>query len=527
MKTTRKYLNIKALSAFLILTISLLSCNTDDEDDVLFTGDTYQNILQYIERNSEYSSFMEIVNAGKMNDVLSSYNSSGGITFTLFLPTNDAVTKFIDENDQFSSLEALLQDTEYAAEVVRYHLVNGPTPSQDFPNGALADKTISNYFLTITFREENDEVTFAVNDESQVLLTDIEMANGIIHTIDKMLTPIVYTSYQWLEQNTGYSIFYELLSKCGLADTLNAFELDELGRAVYNEYTLYAESDMLYSQNGILSFEDLIKTIDPTATTDQDFTDLENSVNKFARYHILERSIFLDEFSSSVYNTYGDLPVSVELDEILKVNAGTMVFDSIFTNGDTTLVDYLQIKEQESNIVTRNGAIHQLDHVLFPYLPGRQTVSYQFYEEPVINGLRNIEGDHILSDEDLEYISLIGTRNIVYVKSPTDLTGNSNNDYVGFAGDVDFSFRTPKILAGRYTLKLAVQRGYSYLASIQTIVDDKKVGVVVDLTEDNQQRFRTVTLGTVEFSDFSSHTVKISTIIPGWVLIDRIIFEPI
>ena len=126
----------------------------------------------------------------------------------------------------------------------------------------------------------------------------------------------------------------------------------------------------------------------------------------------------------------------------------------------------------------------------------------------------------------MEYISLIGTRNITYVKSPTNISGCSNNDYVEFTGDVDFSFRTPKILAGRYTLKLAVQRGYNYLASIQTIVDDKKIGVVLDLSGD-QQQFRTVTIGTVEFSEFSSHTFKISTVIPGDVLIDRIIFEPI
>jgi hypothetical protein len=327
-----------------------------------------------------------------------------------------------------------------------------------------------------------------------------------------------------VEQSSDFSIFSELLNKCGLADTLNAFVLDELGREVYNEYTLFAESNSLYTANGISSFDDLIKKID--ASAGQDFTNPANAVNKYARYHILEKSVFLDEFATEVYNTYGDLPVSVDLDDILKINKGTMVFDSIINNGDTLLVNYLQVDEDNSNIVTRSGAIHQLDHLLYPFLPGRKTVTYQFYEEPVINALRDVEGNHTINIEDLEYISLIGTKSLTYAKSPTAISGNSNADYIYFSGDIDFSFVTPKILAGRYTLKLVLQRGYSYLASIQALVDDKKVGVVLDLKLDNAE-FRTFTLGTVEFSDFNSHTVKLSTVIPGRVLIDRIIFEPI
>lgn len=526
MKINRNYFNRKLIYVFWVALFGLVSCNNDDEADVLFTGDSYQNIMQYIEENQDYSSFTKIVYAGKMVDALSAYNSNGGVGYTLFLPTNEAITKFISESDRYTSFEALLADTEYAAEIVRYHLVNGNTPSKDFPNGALESKTISNYFLTITFREENGVISFAVNDVSKVLTTDIVLDNGTIHTIDKMLTPVVFTSFQWIEQGSDFSIFSELLKKCGLEDTLNAFELDELGREIYSEYTLMAESNSLYESKGISSFDDLIHAIDPAATASQDFTSLSNAINKYARYHILEKSVFLDEFATEVYNTYGELPLSVDLDDILKVNTGVMVFDSIIGAGDTVLVNYLQINTEESNIVTRSGAIHQLDQLLFPYLPGRKTVTYQFYEEPVINGLKDIEGNHTISDDDLEFISLIGIKNLTFVKSPTEITGNSNNDYIELSGDVDFSFVTPKILAGRYTLKIVIQRGYSYLANVQTYVDGKKVGVVLDPTTDTRV-FRTFPLGTVEFSDFSTHTVKIRTIIPGRVLLDRIIFEPI
>jgi uncharacterized surface protein with fasciclin (FAS1) repeats len=526
MKANNRSVNKKILYALLVMLTSLLSCTPKDELDVLFTGDSYTNLMQYVEANPDFSSFNKIVNAGKMKDALSAYNSNGGIDYTLFLPTNDAVTKFIDGNENYSTLDDLLKDAAYCTEIVRYHLVNGRIFSNEFPNGALANKTISNYYLTIYYKEENNAITYSVNGESKVVNRDIDLANGTIHTIDKMLTPVVFTSYQWLQKASEFSIFSELLSKCGLADTLNAYEVDELGRQTYNEHTIFAESNSLYAKNNITSFEQLALSINPAANMLENFTNPANLVNKYARYHILEKSVFLDELISGVYNTYGDFPVAVDLNDIIKLNTGTKVFNTIINNGDTTVINYLQVDLNKSNIVTRSGAIHQLDHLLFPFLPGRQSVTFQFYEEPVINALRTVQGDHLIVDEDLDFINLTGTKSLNYYKSATAITGNTNADYIKIAGNFEFSFTTTKILAGRYRLKFVMDRGISTYASVQTYVDGQKVGVVLDLSKDTPG-FQTFTIGNVESFDFRTQTVKISTVIPGTILIDRIIFEPI
>ncbi len=518
MRINRKYCNLNVLFFSFVFLFGVVSCKPVEED-VLFRGDTYKNLMQYIDENPNFSSFKSIAEAGKMNDALSSFNTNGGVDYTLFLPTNDAVSAFISGNSSYSDLNALLQDKEYCAEIVRYHLVNGRISSKDFPNGALANKTISNYFLTISFRESNNAVTFAVNDVAKVLITDIALSNGTIHTIDKMLTPVVYTSYEWLAINNDFKIFSELLSKCGLADTLNAFETDELGRKVYNEYTLFAESDALYAANNITSFDALIQRIDPSGNTD--YTNPSNLVNKYARYHILETSVFLDEFKAGVYNTYGDFPIGVDVsNNNLRFNPRTI------TDGGVSTVFFLQVNLDNSNIVTRSGSIHQLDQLLFPYLPGRQTVTYQFYEEPVVNALKTVEGEHYILAQDLTNISLIGARGFHYVRLTAGLSGLTSNDYLRLLGDVEFSFTTPKILAGRYTLRLVMDRGRANYASVQAIVDGQNVGVVTDLTKDKAE-FRNFVIGTVDFSDFSTHTVKLKTVIPGTLLIDRIIFEPI
>lgn len=526
MKTSRKTCHITILFATLIVSISIFSCKPQVENDILFTGDKYENIMHYISTNADYSSFVKIVRSGKMADALSSYNNNGGIDYTLFLPTNGAVEKFISENESYNTLDELLQDAGYCSEIVKYHLVNGRIPSTDFPNGALANKTISNYYLTIFFRETDNAITYAVNDESKIMVKDIKLSNGTIHIIDKMLTPVVYTSYQWVEKNSKFSIFSELLSKCGLRDTLNAYELDELGRKVYNEYTLLAESDSLYASNAILSFNDLVTKIYSTGVVDQDFTNKNNLVNKFARYHVIEKSVFLDEFITEVYNTYGESPISVDLDGILKFNTGTKNFDSIVVNNVKTYINYIHIDLEKSNIVTRSGAIHQLNQVLYPFIPSRKAVTFEFYEEPIIKTLSSIEGDHIINSADLKNISLVGLNSFNFINSSAGISGVLNTDYLKMTGSFDFIFKTPKILAGRYTMQLVVKKGDASYASIQTKVDNQNVGLIVDLSDDISV-FRVVTLGIVEFWDFNSRIVKLSTIIPGAVLIDRIIFEPI
>jgi uncharacterized surface protein with fasciclin (FAS1) repeats len=531
MKDKIKLNKLAVLNVFFVLLTGALSCTDTTEEDVLFTGSSYENIMQFIDTDADFSSFAKIVKSGRMEDVLSAYNSNGGNGYTLFLPTNEAVAKFINESERYATLEALVQDATYAAEIVRYHLVNGRIPSFDFPNGALPDRTISNFFLTIVFREVNGTITYAVNDEARVLTPDINKNNGMIHTIDKMLTPVVFTSFQWVDQSEDFTIFAELLSKCGLEDALNAYVLDELGREVYNEYTMFAESNALYAANGILSFDDLVKTIDPLASASDDFTNTSHAVNKYARYHMLERSVFLDEFATGIYNTYDDFPISVDLDSIIKINIRTKVFDMIINHGDTIIINYLQVDLNNSNIVTKSGAIHQLDHLLYPFLPGRRTVTFEFYEEPKINALRNEPGTTTIYQDELEYISLIGTSSLLYTKSQTSI-GAFNNDYIEIRGDVDFIYKTPKILPGRYNLILRLQRGNSYLSSIQTFVDNQKVGIVIDAAQ-GSVTWTNFNVGTVDFADNTTHTIKLNTIIPGnlnspgRIIIDRIILEPV
>ncbi|MCK4921685.1 MAG: fasciclin domain-containing protein [Bacteroidales bacterium] len=498
------------------------------EEDVLFTGDEYQNILQYIEKNKEtYSSFLEIVEVGKMMDVLSSYNSNlDGDAYTLFLPDNDAVESLISSMPQYGSLDEMLLDTVFTKALVRYHVVNSEINSADFPNGSLPKKTLSNDFLTVRFIDQGDEVLYSINGESVVVQRNIQMSNGIIHRIDKMLLPVVYTAYEWLQVNkkNGFQIFSELLEITGLEDTLNHYELDELNFKVYKDYTLFAESDELYEQYGIYSIENLIDTIGPDNT---DYTHKDNLLNKFTRYHILNGGVFIDDFKTSLYNTYGDYPISVDFDQDLKFNMGSDVYETVIVGEDTTQIYYLTIDLERSNKLTKTGPIHQLDYILHPFLPGRKTETFQFFDEVEINKLRRDDGTTPIRKEDLNNIELFGVDKITYTKGTK---GPNNTDYIKISGNFEFTYTTPQILAGAYEVTLRAHRNDIKNASLLVYLDGEKLGTLVDLTSGSlaSNDFNPVfEMGTIDFAEYQQHEIRLISLVPGILMLDYIRFTPI
>ena len=95
-----------------------------------------------VDNDSMFSSFQRILEAGGIDKTLSAYNPDG-LDYTLFLPTNEGIDRFIEESDRFSSLEELLADQAYVSAFSRYHAVNMGIKSDDFPFGALPDYTLS------------------------------------------------------------------------------------------------------------------------------------------------------------------------------------------------------------------------------------------------------------------------------------------------------------------------------------------------------------------------------------------------
>ncbi len=517
---------IKRLSIWWILWICLLACVISCEPDSgnsSFVDEDLTTISHYIEDHQvEYSSFWELLISTEMKGALTAYNPNGN-GYTLFMPNNHAFEKYITENDQYTSFKALLDDRNFSRLLIRYHLVNRSFQTNDFPLGALSDTTYTGDFLTIGFSQNLDSTVYRVNNVAPVVESNIELINGYIHVIDEVLEPVAFSSYDWLLQNEDYSILAEALTITGLADTMGIMTYNQTGNLVKNLYTVLAEPDSIFHKAGIQNMDDLILRYNSPG---HEYDDVENDFYQFVAYHLLESSYFLDEFSDvSNYNSYANSPVQISAGFEIKINPGVDTLDIIVDKGDTTIINYVRLDMVESNILTKNGAIHILKDVMELFVPGRTTTTLQFYEETRINELKNEVGEHELIDpESMEVLNWTGPESILYIKSSSGIPANSN-DYIEIDGNFTISYTIPQILPGKYTVRLKTHRSNSENATIQIYIDGNRLGSSFDLTSGGNP-YDTFTVGSTEFFGYEEHLVSIHTLLPGVLIWDFIQFLP-
>jgi uncharacterized surface protein with fasciclin (FAS1) repeats len=126
----------------------------------------------------EADDFNTLVTAVIEADLVTALKGDG--PFTVFAPTDEAFANLPD-----GVLEGLLADKEQLANVLLYHVVSGKVMASDVVTMDGAEVG--------TLLGENIEISIEggnvyIND-SQVVVTDIEASNGVIHVIDTVLVP--------------------------------------------------------------------------------------------------------------------------------------------------------------------------------------------------------------------------------------------------------------------------------------------------------------------------------------------------
>ena len=102
-------------------------------------------------------------------------------TFTVFAPTDDAFALLGQD-----TIDALLADPDTLTDILLYHVIAGQAVDAETAL-SLAGTTVemaNGDIVALTIRDGN----LFINN-SQVITTDVEASNGIIHVIDVVLTP--------------------------------------------------------------------------------------------------------------------------------------------------------------------------------------------------------------------------------------------------------------------------------------------------------------------------------------------------
>ncbi|WP_372948457.1 fasciclin domain-containing protein [Mariniphaga sp.] len=350
----RKPVITKLLVQWIILTTFISSCESDPYGSSWDNEESF-SISQYLDKNqAEYSKFYKLMAEGKMLNTLYAYNPYGN-DYTLFLPTNEGIDHFIQQNQNYENFEELVKDTSFIKILTRYHTVNEKIHTDEFPDGALNDTTLTGDRLVTSFFSDGNNQLIKVNNSAPITSSNLKMTNGYIHVISRVLQKNEVSGYDWIQQQEDYSILAEAIRRSGLQS-----------RLWWNKYTILAEHDSIYHRNGIYNIEDLIARI---ATPGMSLSNRNNTFYLFAAYHFVGGEYYMNDFSwgNKKYTTLatGKL-LTIETGAEIKINPGIDNYGyRISESGDTTLMDYILPVWEKCNVMTRTGAIHSISDVLF------------------------------------------------------------------------------------------------------------------------------------------------------------------
>jgi len=164
-KNTRKFITI----LMAIVLVSVLATSA-------FAAPAFQTDKTIVDIAVEDGRFGTLVTALQAADLVETLSGEG--PFTVFAPTDDAFAALPD-----GALDGLLADIPALTNVLLYHVVSGEVLAADVVQLSAAD-TVLGQPVTITVADDK----VMVND-AQVIITDIQGSNGVIHVIDAVILP--------------------------------------------------------------------------------------------------------------------------------------------------------------------------------------------------------------------------------------------------------------------------------------------------------------------------------------------------
>ncbi len=142
-------------------------------------------IVTHALANPNFSSLVAALTRSDMPDFVGILSGTASSPFTVFAPTNAAFTSLLGELS-LANLAAIPKPVLERA--LKYHVVAGANvASPDLMNNMIVTT-----FETGTFKINTTagaKITDANNRVSNIILTDVQCTNGIVHAIDKVLLP--------------------------------------------------------------------------------------------------------------------------------------------------------------------------------------------------------------------------------------------------------------------------------------------------------------------------------------------------
>lgn len=483
-----------------ILLLVLYGCATEPKEWIKKSDELV--ISDYIIANEQYSEFGKLVESAKLNSLLSIRGP-----YTLFLPDNDAMAKYYQEkNTSFDQLSL-----EERKKLVYNHLILTEIKSSDFGLGAIRDtNAIGDYLVT-----EFQEADVVINKSSKIIDRDIKTANGYVHQIEKVLDLVTIDVYNKLKEDPQYSLFVQGLDVTGIKDTLQKITSVygiKNGKEQYmrTRYTILAVPNQVFSDSlGITNIDQLIAHF-----TDRrdNLTSKDNPFYRYMEYHCLGGTYYLSDFElgTTLFPILSsDNNVSVTIDNDYKLNL------------DKKTSRYTGFDVENSNVPSKNGAIHKINDVLPVAQPTPTTITFDTTNYPEVKQ-GDFYGKYYMKWHDgqntFSKVKWKGDFLQYYYKNhdaPTQLNFDCWNMY----GFFEIEITTPKIMKGTYNLSGYVWTGY---IDFEVYVDGVKTATVLKTDPDRAPWNSTP----ITWTETREHKIKLVNLSWGTLFWDTVIFTP-
>lgn len=287
-------------------------------DEVLLPPD----VVDLAIANATFSHLVDAVIKADLVDAL-----KGDGPFTIFAPTDAAFeTLFADLG--INGIEDL--SAEDLAPILTYHVVSGNVLAADVSTG-----TVSTLNTEADLEIDADGGGVIINGSSNVIATDVQGTNGVIHVIDKVLIPGAEEEAQSIADiaaaNSDFSSLVAALDKADLVETMDG----------EGTFTVFAPTNQ--------AFQDLFNNLGVSGIEDLSV----ETLTQVLLYHVLGSKVMSTDINPGYVETLAtnspDMdPVMLRLD----------TDDGVMLNKETMVTS--------ADIEAFNGVIHIIDKVLLP-----------------------------------------------------------------------------------------------------------------------------------------------------------------
>jgi transforming growth factor-beta-induced protein len=263
--------------------------------------------------------FTTLVAAVQAADLVETLSGEG--PFTVFAPTDDAFAALPE-----GTIDSLLlpENKQLLTDILTYHVVSGKVMAADVVT------------LTEAATVQGENVNIRVEDgrvfvnEAEVIITDVEASNGVIHVIDAVLMPgqdmaeamdIVDTA----AADERFSTLVAAVQAAGLVETLKG----------EGPFTVFAPTNDAFAALPEGTVESLL------------LPENQQQLIDILTYHVVAGKVMAS-----------DVVTLTEAETVLGQNVNIRVEDGkVYINGSEVII---------TDIETTNGVIHVIDAVLLP-----------------------------------------------------------------------------------------------------------------------------------------------------------------